>query len=76
MFADADFAGMWSAAHDEQDLACAREINCCPLLLCWSSKLQTEIAISTLEAEFTALSNVMCDLIPARLTLQAIGKSL
>src|SRR5512133_2242004 len=46
----------------------------CPLL--WCSKLQTEIACSTMEAEFIALSAAMRDLIPARQLLQAIGKAL
>ena len=34
----------------------------CPLL--WVSKMQTEIAVSTLEAEYIALSLAMRDLIP------------
>ncbi len=36
----------------------------CPLL--WSSKLQTEIATSTLQAEFVALRSAMRDLIPTQ----------
>ena len=33
----------------------------CPVL--WCSKLQTEIALSTIEAEYIALSQTMCKLI-------------
>jgi hypothetical protein len=33
-----------------------------PLL--WASKMQTQIALSTMEAEYIALSQVMPDLIP------------
>jgi hypothetical protein len=42
----------------------------CPLL--WASKLQTEVALSTTEAEYIALSQAMRDLIPLRALLQDI----
>ena len=81
MYADADFAGMWNSNATEQDPVRVKSrsghvilLGNCPLL--WSSKLQTEIACSTLEAEFIALSSAMRDLIPARLILQVIGKAL
>jgi hypothetical protein len=81
MYADADFAGMWNSNADEQDPVKVKSrsghvilLGNCPLL--WASKLQTEIACSTMEAEFIALSSAMRDLIPARLILQAIGKVL
>ena len=32
--------------------------------MCWSSKLQTEIALSTCEAEYIALSTAMREVIP------------
>ena len=61
MYVDADFAGMWNATADCQDPIRVKSrtgylllLAGCPLL--WSSKLQTEIATSTLEAEFIALS--------------------
>jgi hypothetical protein len=38
----------------------------------WVSKLQTEIASSTMEAEYIALSQSMRDLIPVRRLLQLI----
>ena len=81
MYADADFAGMWNSNADEQDPVRVKSrsghiilLGNCPLL--WSSKLQTEIACSTMEAEFIALSTAMRDLIPARQILQALGKAL
>jgi hypothetical protein len=40
----------------------------CPVL--WSSKLQSEIALSTTEAEYISLSQAMRDLIPMRTILQ------
>jgi hypothetical protein len=81
MYIDADFTGLWSSLADGQDSAHVRSrtgyvllLAGCPLF--WVSKLQTEIATSTLEAEFIALSQAMRDLIPARQILQAIGKSM
>jgi hypothetical protein len=81
MYADADFAGLWNSQADEQDPVRVKSrsghvilLGNCPLL--WSSKLQTEIACSTMEAEFIALSSAMRDLIPARLLLYEIGKAL
>jgi hypothetical protein len=81
MYADADFAGLWNSNTDEQDSTRVKSrsghvilLGNCPLL--WSSKLQTEIACSTMEAKFIALSSAMRDLIPARQILQALGKAL
>ena len=60
-YADADFAGLW-VHEDPQDPIFARSrtgfvvtFDNCPLL--WVSKLQTEIAISTLHSEYVALSH-------------------
>lgn len=81
LYVDADFAGMWHCVADEQDSVRVKSrtgyvllLAGCPLL--WVSKLQTETATSTLEAEFIALSTAMRDLIPARQILSALGKSL
>ena len=81
MYTDADFAGMWNSDAKDQDPVRVKSrsghvilLGNCPLL--WFSKLQSEIACSTMEAEFIALSSAMRDLIPARLILQVIGKAL
>ena len=57
--ADADFAGLWGQ-EGVDDPHCFRSrtgyiilINRCPIL--WKSQLQTEIAMSTVEAEYVAL---------------------
>jgi hypothetical protein len=42
----------------------------CPLL--WASKLQTEITLSTMEAEYIALSQSMPDLLPTRALIQEV----
>ena len=46
----------------------------CPIL--WISRLQTEIATSTMEAEYIALSTAMRDLLPLKHKVEVIGKAL
>jgi hypothetical protein len=67
-YPDADFAGLWNR-DSVQDPHCVRSrtgyvINLadCPVL--WKSRLQTEIALSTMEAEYVALSTSCRDLFP------------
>jgi hypothetical protein len=63
VYVDADFAGGWSSADAENaDNVLSRTgfIICyvnCPLI--WCSKLQTEIALSTAEAEYIAMSHAL-----------------
>jgi len=67
-YPDADFAGLWN--RDEKQVPyCVRSrtgyvvcLSNCPVL--WKSKLQTEIALSTMEAEYVALSASCRDLFP------------
>jgi hypothetical protein len=80
MYCDADFAGLWNH-EDDQDPTCVKSrsgiiltLGGCPLT--WSSKLQTEIALSTLEAEYIALSQGMRELIPMRRLLEELGGKL
>jgi hypothetical protein len=63
---DADFAGLWKYK-DDQDPHCVQSwtgyvilLANCPIF--WSSKFQTEIALSTMEAEYIALSTSCKDL--------------
>jgi hypothetical protein len=67
-YPDADFAGLWNH-NNKNDPHCIRSrtgyITClsnCPVL--WISKLQTEIALSTMEAVYVALSASSRDLFP------------
>ena len=70
MFCDADFAGLWKS-EDPQNADSVRsrtgfviKLYGCPLL--WTSRMQTEVACSTLEAEYIALSSGMREIIPIR----------
>jgi hypothetical protein len=66
-YVDADFAGAWTlntsvdpkSVHSRSGYVITYAS--CPIL--WSSKLQTEIALSTTEAEYLTLSQSLQDLI-------------
>jgi hypothetical protein len=79
-YVDADFAGLYNV-EDAQDPVCVKSrtgyvltLGNCPLI--WVSKLQTEVALSTTEAEYIALSQSMRDLLPMRRLLQEAGRGL
>ena len=79
-YVDADFAGLWGY-EDDQDPVCVKSrtgyvltLGNCPIL--WVSRLQSEIALSTLEAEYVALSMSMRELLPMRELLQEVGDQL
>ena len=67
-YADADFTGGWTqvdANNPENLMSCTGYVITfagCPIL--WSSKLQTEITLSTTEAEYVALSQAMREVLP------------
>jgi hypothetical protein len=67
-YPDADFAGLYSY-EDNNDPVCVRSptgyvitVSGCPIY--WSSKLQTERATSTMEAEIIALGSCCRELLP------------
>ena len=69
-YVDSDFAGLYQA-EDPQDTVSSRSrsgyvffLGKCPVL--WASRLQTEAALSTVEAEYIALATAMRELIPLR----------
>lgn len=76
MFVDADFAGMWHKEYAElRDNLLSRTgfiITFCGCPVAWSSKLQTEIALSTTESEYIALSMAIRELLPLRRLLEEI----
>ena len=67
-FVDADFAGLWNVGDSQDPISVMSRTGFvlfyggCPLL--WLSKLQTEVALSTTEAEYIALSQSLRDVIP------------
>ncbi|KAG7370589.1 reverse transcriptase RNA-dependent DNA polymerase [Nitzschia inconspicua] len=76
-YVDADFAGLWPH-EDKSDPSCVKSrtgfsicVANCPVI--WSSKLQGDIATSTMEAEYSALSSAMRELLPFRELLLALA---
>jgi Reverse transcriptase (RNA-dependent DNA polymerase) len=79
-YVDADFVGLYGV-EDDQDPVCVKSrtgycltLGGCPLI--WVSKLQTEIALSTTEAEYIALSQSLRDVIPMRRLLKEASEGL
>ena len=78
-YVDADFAGTWSKEFaDDSSTALSQTgfvitFAVCPIV--WTSKMQTEIALSTTEAEYIALATAMCDVIPLRALLNELNSN-
>jgi hypothetical protein len=79
MYVDADFAGMWHKEFSElRSHVLSRTgyvITFCGCPVTWSRKLQTEIALSTTESEYIALSTATRELLPLRCILEDIARS-
>jgi hypothetical protein len=80
LYVDADFAGLWSAEKPDDSMSVKSRTGYIIMIggtpVVWSSKLQTEIALSTWEAEYIALSTVMRTLLPLRELFQSLVESL
>eukprot|EP00957_Ditylum_brightwellii_P166493 12673204-Ditylum_brightwellii.AAC.1 len=68
-FVDASFAGDWRRVWSEESSSAN-----CPII--WTLKLQTEIALSTTEAEYIVLSHAMREAIPLMRLLNKIKGSI
>ena len=79
-YVDADFAGLWNY-EDPHDPVCVRSrtgyvITFSGVPIMWKSELQTETALSTMEAEYIALSMAMKELLPLKeLIIEVCGKN-
>jgi hypothetical protein len=68
-YCDADFSGNWNKEFAPMDPSTAKSqsrwiifYSGCPIS--WASKLQSQFALSTTEAEYIAMSQALCDVIP------------
>ena len=79
-FVDADFAGGWSKDNGTDPSSVFSRtgfvIMYCNCPIIWVSKLQTEIALSTTEAEYIALSQAMRDVISLMFLLEEIQEQM
>jgi len=80
VYCNADFAGLWPF-EDKLDPTCVKSrtgyvicISDCPVI--WTSKLQTELSLSTMESEYNALSYCMRSVIPFKRTVHSISKGI
>jgi hypothetical protein len=77
-FVDADFCGLWGSEDPDDPIVSKSRTGYivtlagCPLL--WSSKLQTETSVSTMMAEYVALSAAMRELLPLKRLVKAVAK--
>ena len=77
-YVDADFAGGWTQADSEDATNVMSRTGYvlmyanCPIH--WVSKLQSEIALSTAEAEYIALSQALREVIPLMTLLEELNK--
>ena len=80
-YADADFCGAWNKAFAEVDPSTSKSRSGwyvfyagCPII--WASKLQiqTQVALSTTEAEYIALSSALRDVIPIMQLVEEVKK--
>ena len=76
-YIDSDFAGGWQEANaDDADNVMSRNVMVimyanCPIF--WRSSLQTEIALSTSEAEYIALSSALRQVLPLMTMVEEIN---
>ena len=80
LYVDVDFAGLWSY-EDPHDPSCVKSrtgyvITLGTVPIIWKSKLQDQVALSTMEAEYIAASVVMRELLPMRQILTYICDNL
>ena len=80
MFVDESFSGDWNKLNSDDPSSVMsrtefviKHMNC-PIF--WTSKLQTEISLSTMEADYVALSHCMCEVIPFLSLIQEIHHAL
>ncbi len=78
-YVDADFAGLW-ASEDKQDPHCVKSrtgyvilVGNCPVV--WKSKLQSLIALSTMESEYIALSTACKELVPLQKLILEVAEA-
>ena len=76
-YVDADFAGLWDPEMSEDPNSVKSRTGYVIMFanapIIWVSKLQTEIALSTTEAEYIAMLQSMRDLLPMQRLLKELG---
>jgi hypothetical protein len=80
VYADADFCGLWGTIDPSNPITSKSRTGYvvmysgCPII--WASQLQSEIALSTTEAEYIALSTALRQTIPLMRLVKEIKEKL
>jgi len=78
-YGDADFAGLWNREdHNDENCFKSRTVYVLCISRClvlWITHIQDGITLSTMEAEYVALSMAMRDLLPFKRLVQTIFES-
>jgi hypothetical protein len=76
-YCDSDFSGLWNKEFVPVDPSTAKSQSGwiifyagCPIS--WASKIQSQVALSTTKAEYIAMSQALCDVIPVMNLLQGM----
>jgi len=76
-YCDSDFSGLWNKEFVPVDPSTAKSRSGwiifyagCPIS--WASKIQSQVALSTTKAEYIAMSQALCDVIPVMNLLQGM----
>ncbi len=76
-YCDANFSGAWNKQYAWHNPSTAKSHSGwvifyagCPII--WASKLQTQVALSTTKAEYIAMSQALCDVLPIMFLIQKI----
>ena len=77
LFADADFADIYSTKNKQDPISVKSQrgllLDFGGFSILWSSKLQSEIALSTMEVEYIALSQGIKELVAGKSFLAKLG---
>jgi len=77
-YVDADFCGLWGAKDPDDPIVSKSRTGFiimlagCPLM--WKSTLQMEMSVSTMMAEYVALSTAMREMLPLKTLVKTVAK--
>ena len=77
-YVDADFCGLWGVENPDDPIVSKSQTGFiitlagCPLM--WKSCLQSEVSVSTMHAEYVALSMAMCKMLPLKTLVKTVAK--
>ena len=77
-YVDANFCGLWGVENADNPIVSKSRtgfiimLASCPLM--WKSTLQSEVLVSTMHAEYVALSTAMREMLPLKILVKTVAK--